>query len=140
MRPSFEPGMFIEKKIETKPEMAASRFHKSSPQVLSSPSLITMLQTTCADLMAPFLDRGEMVVSTRIELSHFTSVPIGSEILVRAEIVKTRVSTIYFKIEAHDETERIASGFNDMYIVDEERFIRGIERKLESGTKKAQSA
>lgn len=140
MRASFEPGMFIEKRIVTTPEMAASRFHKSSPQVLSSPSLITMLQTTCADLMAPFLDKGEMVVSTRIELSHFASVPIGSELLVRAEIIKSRGSTIYFKIEAQDEAERIASGFNDMYIVDEERFIRGIERKTESGSRKAQSA
>lgn len=139
MRPSFEPGMFIEKRIDTKPEMAASRFHANSPQVLSSPSLITFVQTTCADLMAPFMDKGEMVVSTRIELSHFASVPIGSELTVRAEIDKCKGSTIYFKIDAYDDTEKIASGSNDMYIVDEERFARGIERKIQSGTKKAQS-
>ena len=139
MRPSFEPGMFIEKRIETKPEMAASRFHANSPQVLSSPSLITFVQTTCADLMAPFLDKGEMVVSTRIELSHFASVPIGSELTVRAEIDKCESSTIYFKVDAYDDAEKIASGSNDMYIVNEERFARGIERKIQSGTKKAKS-
>ncbi len=139
MRRSFEPGMFIEKRIDTKPDMAASRFHANSPQVLSSPSLITFVQTTCADLMAPFLDKGEMVVSTRIELSHFASVPIGSELMVRAEIDKCKGSTIYFKIDAYDDTEKIASGSNDMYIVNEERFARGIERKIQSGTKKAQS-
>jgi len=139
MRPSFEPGMFIEKRIETKPEMAASRFHANSPRVLSSPSLITFLQTTCADLMAPFLDKGEMVVSVKIELSHFASVPIGSELMVRAEIVKSRGSTIYFKVDAYDETEKVASGYNDMYIINEERFARGIERKIESGKKRAQS-
>ena len=140
MRKSFEPGMFIEKRIETKPEMAASRFHQNSPQVLSSPSLITFVQTTCADLMAPFLDKGEMVVSIRIELSHFASVPIGSELLVRAEIIKTRGSTIYFRIDAYDDSEMIASGYNDMYIVNEDRFARGIERKIQSGNKKARSA
>ena len=139
MRKSFEPGMFIEKRIETKPEMAASRFHTSSPQVLSSPSLVTFLQTTCADLMAPFLDKGEMVVSIRIELSHFASVPIGSELMVRAEIIKSRDSTIYFKIDAYDNTEKIASGSNDMYIINEERFARGIERKIQSGKKKTRS-
>jgi fluoroacetyl-CoA thioesterase len=140
MRPSFEPGMFIEKRINTKPDMAASRFHANSPQVLSSPSLIIFLQTTCADLMAPFLDKGEMVVSIRIELSHLASTPIGSEVTVRAEIVKTQGGgTIYFKVDAYDETEKIASGHIDMYIVNEERFARGVERKIQSGTKKAQS-
>ncbi len=139
MRPSFEPGMFIEKRINTKPDMAASRFHQNSPQVLSSPSLITFLQTTCADLMAPFLDKGEMVVSIRIELSHLASTPIGSEVTVRAEIVKSQGGTIYFKVDAYDETEKIASGYIDMYIVNEERFARGVERKVQSGTKKARS-
>ena len=139
MKPTFEPGMFIEKKIDTTADMAASRFHGSSPQVLSTPSLITFLQTTCADLMAPFLDKGEMVVSIRIELSHLASTPIGSEITIRAEIIDRRGGTIYFKVDAYDEAEKIASGYNDMYIVNEDRFARGIERKIQSTMKKAHS-
>jgi fluoroacetyl-CoA thioesterase len=132
VRKSFQAGMFIEKKIETKPEMAASRFHRNSPQVLSSPSLVTLMQTTCADLMAPFLDGSEMVVSVRIEMNHFASAPIGSTILVRAEILKIEGDKVYFRIDAHDELERIAAGFNDMYIINEERFEKGVKKKLAS--------
>ncbi len=132
MRKSFQAGMFIEKKIETKPEMAASRFHRNSPQVLSSPSLVTLMQTTCADLMAPFLDSSEMVVSVRIEMNHFGSAPIGSTILVKAEILKIEGDKVYFRIDAHDEFERIAAGFNDMYIINEERFEKGVKKKLDS--------
>ena len=134
MRKSFQAGMFIEKKIETKPEMAASRFHRNSPQVLSSPSLVTLMQTTCADLMAPFLDGSEMVVSVRIEMNHFASAPIGSTILVKAEILKIEGDKVYFRIDAHDEFERIAAGFNDMYIINEERFDRGVKKKIDSLT------
>lgn len=130
MRRSFQTGMFIEKRIETRPDMAASRFHQNSPQVLSSPSLITFMQTTCADLMAPFLDRTEMVVSVRIEMNHFASSPIGSTIVVRAEIVGIEGDKIFFRIDADDEYERIASGFNEMYIINEERFERGVRKKL----------
>ena len=126
--------MFIEKKIETKPEMAASRFHRNSPQVLSSPSLVTLMQTTCADLMAPFLDGSAMVVSVRIEMNHFASAPIGSTILVKAEILKIKGDKVYFRIDAHDEFERIAAGFNDMYIINEERFDRGVKKKIDSLT------
>ncbi|MCC6712362.1 MAG: hypothetical protein IT344_03280 [Candidatus Dadabacteria bacterium] len=132
MRKSFQAGMFIEKKVETKPEMAASRFHRNSPQVLSSPSLVTLMQTTCADLMAPFLDSSEMVVSVRIEMNHFASAPIGSTILVRAEILRIEGDKVYFRIDAHDEFERVAAGFNDMYIINEERFERGVKKKLDS--------
>jgi len=132
VRKSFQAGMFIEKKIETKPEMAASRFHRNSPQVLSSPSLITLMQTTCADLMAPFLDSSEMVVSVRIEMNHFASAPIGSTILIRAEIVRIEGDKVYFEIDANDGFERIASGFNDMYVINEERFEKGVKKKIDS--------
>lgn len=132
VRKSFQAGMFIEKKIETKPDMAASRFHRNSPQVLSSPSLVTLMQTTCADLMAPFLDSSEMVVSVRIEMNHFASAPIGSTILVKAEILKIEGDKVYFRIDAHDEFECIAAGFNDMYIINEERFEKGVKKKIDS--------
>jgi len=36
MKNRLEPGIFIEKTIETTSHMAASRFPKSSPKVLSS--------------------------------------------------------------------------------------------------------
>jgi predicted thioesterase len=139
MRKSFQAGMFIEKKIETKPEMAASRFHENSPPVLSSPSLITFMQTTCADLMAPFLDPTEMVVSVRMEMNHLASTPIGSTITIRAEIDRIEADKVFFKIDAFDEVEKIATGNNDMFIINEERFERGIRRKLGADSQKAQS-
>ena len=109
--------------------MAASRFHKSSPQVLSSPTLITFMQTTCADLLAPFLEEGEMAVSVRIEMSHLSSTPIGMEIKIRAEVITIDGRNVNFRVEAFDEIERIAKAVNDMYIIDKERFAKGIKRK-----------
>ena len=135
MKNKLEPGMFIEKRIETSPDMAASRFHESSPRVLSTPSLITFLQTTCADLMAPFLDEGEMAVSTRIEMNHFASTPIGMAITIRAEVKEIDRNRIFFQVQAFDEMEEIASGYNDMFVINEERFERGIKRKLERTTR-----
>jgi predicted thioesterase len=130
MKDKLQAGMFIEKKIHTTPEMAASRFHESSPRVLSTPSLLTFMQTTCADVLAPFLDRGEMAVSIKIEMSHLASTPIGMTITIRAEVIRVDGRRIYFKVEAFDEMEKIAQGYNDMFIIDEERFEKGIRRKV----------
>lgn len=140
MKSKLESGMFIEKEIHTTPDMAASRFHGSSPRVLSTPSLITFMQTTCADLMAPFLDKGEMAVSTRLEMSHLASTPIGMNIIIRAEITRIEGKQVYFKVQAFDEIEKITEGYNDMYIIDEERFERGIKRKLEKKQIKAEAS
>lgn len=129
MKKNFEKGMFIEKTVTTNEEMAASRFHDSSPHVISTPSIVGIMQSTCADLMAPFLDSDEMVVSVNIELSHIASAPIGSTITVRAEIDKIREREIVFKTEAFDESEKIAYGYNDMFIIDRERFAKGVNRK-----------
>ncbi len=131
MKDKLQAGMFIEKKIQTTPEMAASRFHESSPRVLSSPSLLTFIQTTCADLLAPFLDTGEMAVTIKIEMSHLASTPIGMPVTIRAEVIRVDGRRIYFKVEAFDEMEKTAQGYNDMFIIDEERFERGIKRKWE---------
>ncbi|MEE9252210.1 MAG: thioesterase family protein [Thermodesulfobacteriota bacterium] len=129
MKNKLEPGMFIEKKILTTPEMAASRFHKSSPRVLSSPTLLTFLQTTCADALEPFLDENEMAVTVKIEMSHLASTPIGMTVTIRAEILRIDGRRIYFRVEALDDIEKIAEGFNDMFIIDEDRFERGLKRK-----------
>ncbi len=130
MKDKLQAGMFVEKKIQTIPEMAASRFHESSPRVLSTPSLLTFMQTTCADVLAPFLDKGEMAVSIKIEMSHLASTPIGMTITIRAEVIRVDGRRVYFKVEAFDEMEKIAQGYNDMFIIDEERFERGIRRKV----------
>ena len=130
MKKRLASGMFMEKNIQTTPEMAASRFHQSSPRVLSTPSLVAFMQTTCADMVAPFLETSEMAVSTKIEMNHLGSTPIGMPITIRAEIIKIDDKRIYFRVEAFDDIEKIASAYNDMYIIDEERFERGIKRKI----------
>jgi predicted thioesterase len=137
MQRKLSPGLFVEKIIQTTPEMAASRFHESSPRVLSTPSLITFMQTTCADLLSPFLYSNEMAVSIKIEMNHLASTPVGMPITIRCEIIKTDDKRINFKVEAFDEMEKIASAYNDMYIIDIERFERGIKRKLSKTQAKA---
>ena len=87
--------------------------------------------------MAPFLNKTEMVVSVRIEMNHLASSPIGSELNIRAEIIKIEHDKVYFQIDAYDEYEKIASGYNDMYIINEERFERGVERKKQLESRKS---
>lgn len=124
----LEKGMFAEKEVETDASMAADRFHEKSPKVLSTASLIGIMQSVCADVMAPFLGSNEMVVSIRVEMSHIAAVPVGTCVKLTTRIVEVQDRQIIFSVEASDRGQTIASGKNNMFIIDKDRFEKGIER------------
>ncbi len=121
--------MSVKKEVETDALMAADRFHEKSPRVLSTASLIGIMQTSCAEIMAPFLGEDEMVVSVKIEMSHFGAVPIGTRVKLETEIVELRDRRVIFSVAAYNGKQTVATGKNDMFIIDRKRFERGIERQ-----------
>lgn len=133
----LEKGMFSEKEVATDVSMAADRFHERSPRVLSTSSLIGIMQASCAEVMAPFLSEGEMVVSVRVEMNHFGAVPIGTRVKLKTKIVEVRDQRVIFSVEAQDGIQTVASGKNDMFIIDRKRFEKGIERH-KAGAEKLQ--
>ena len=124
----LEEGMVSRSEFETDSTMAADRFHERSPVVLSTASLIGIMQAACAEAMAPFLADDEMVVSVRVEMSHFGAVPAGTRLFLQTEITDISGRQVRFRVEASDGRQTIASGKNDMFIIDRERFESGIER------------
>lgn len=132
MKDRLKVGTFIEKKFNTTQEMSASRFHVSAPRVVSTPALAGFVQTACVELMDPFLDEGELAVSTRVETSHFSPAFIGSVLKIRVEVIRIDGRNVYFRVDIFDEKEKIASGYNDMFVIDEERFERGVKRKMDA--------
>lgn len=124
----------VEKEFETEASMAADRFHERSPKVLSTASLIGIMQIACAEVMAPFLMADEMVVSVRVEMRHFGAVPAGTRLTLKTEVTEIIDRQVSFNVEASDGRQTIASGKNYMFIIEKERFESGIERyKAQTG-------
>ncbi len=125
---TLDKGALVEKEFETDVSMAADRFHEKSPKVLSTASLIGIMQTACAEMMAPFLNKDEMVVSVKIEMSHFGAVPAGTTVKLRIVVLEVAERRVVFSVDASDGKQTIASGRNDMFVIDKKRFESGIER------------
>jgi len=124
----LEKGMIAEKEVETDTSMAADRFHEKSPRVVSTPSLVGIIQAACAEVMAPFLVGNEMVVSVKIEMSHFGAVQTGTRIKLKIRTLEVRDRLVVFGIEASDGAQTVASGKNEMFVIDRERFEKGVKR------------
>src|SRR2546421_5858526 len=99
------------------------------PAVLSTPSLIGLLERTAREALAPFLDQDERSVGGEIELRHFAPTPLGQRITCTVRVIHAEGREISFQIEARDQQELIARGLHKRAVIRIESFARRGQRK-----------
>jgi fluoroacetyl-CoA thioesterase len=102
------------------------------PAVLSTPSLIGLLERTARQAIAPFLETDERSVGAEIELRHLAPTPLGQRVTCIARVIHTAGNEITFQIEARDQQELIARGVHTRAIVRVQSFSHRVSRKAES--------
>ena len=99
------------------------------PPVLSTPSLIWFLEHTALELMAPYLETGEITVGVQVEIEHLAPTPIGQEVTCEARVIHAEGPLVRFHIEAHDEKEPIGKGLHARRVVSSARLGERIAKK-----------
>jgi predicted thioesterase len=97
--------------------------------VLATPRLISFLERTAHLAVFPLLAEGQSTVGTLVNLRHLAATPVGMEVRFRAELVEVDRRRLLFKVEAWDEVEKIGEGQHERYIIDQARFLSGVEKK-----------
>jgi len=105
------------------------------PAVLSTPSLIALLERTAREAISPCLPEGHSSVGTHINLDHLAATPLGSCITCSARVVTIDGRTVSFQLEARDKFEVIARGFHRRQVLDVKRFVGHVERKKSSANR-----
>jgi len=59
---------------------------------------------------------------------------MGMEVRVRAELIEVDGRRLVFRVEAHDEVEKVGEGEHHRMIVDAERFGERVSKKRESAS------
>ena len=99
------------------------------PAVLCTPWLIWFLEHAARDAMLPWLEPGESTVGTEIEVQHFAATPPGHTVICQARVVRADETEVWFQMEAHDESERIAKGFHKLRVIRVDRFAARVRKK-----------
>ena len=99
------------------------------PSVLSTPSLIGLLERTARETMQPFLDPNERTVGIDIDLRHLAPTPMGATVTCSARIIRVDGKQVAFQIEARDAHEVVARGIHTRAVVHIESFARRVARK-----------
>jgi len=125
----IEPGLVAENThIVTDEDTAASYSDKLAP-VLSTPHLVALMESTAQAAIQSYLEEGQSVVGTRIDMRHLAATPVGMEVRLRAELLEVDGRRLRFRVEAWDGVEKIGECEHERFIINREWFMRRVEEK-----------
>ena len=110
----------------------ASHLDASLAAVMSTPTMVAMMEQAAIEAIKPFIDTGESSVGMSIEVSHTAATPPGHRVRAEAEVTKVEGRRLEFAVRAFDEVEQIGSGSHRRAVIDFAKFNERIKTKRKS--------
>jgi fluoroacetyl-CoA thioesterase len=110
--PSNLPRIGLEAEYEAivKPENTIHALNPNLPAVLSTPSMIGMMEHATVVAIMHELPEGTISVGTRIEVDHLKAVGPGAKVVSHAKLVKYEGRFLVFEVEARSGEYVIGRG------------------------------
>jgi len=102
------------------------------PPVLSTPSVILLLERTALELIQPYLEPAELTVGVSVEVEHLAPTPVGATVKATARVVQTDGPIVSFQVEARDERDLVAKGLHKRRVVNAARLGERVRKKMEA--------
>lgn len=91
-------------------------------KVLSTPSMIGMIEGTCLFAVQPHLEAGQATVGTHVCVSHEGAAASGQEILIQCRLAKIQKRRLTFETEVSVDGRRISKGTHERAIIEPKSF------------------
>jgi predicted thioesterase len=108
---------------------AISFLGRDDARVLATPWLIAHLEMAARDAVKPYLLESEDTVGTQVNIHHLAATPMGMRARFYAEVTGINGRRVEFRVEAHDDKDKIAEGTHERFIVDVGRFAERLKAK-----------
>lgn len=125
-------GDSLEAEQDVTPDRTAVHIGSGALRVYATPSMALLVERTCRDLMEPGLAPGQTTVGVEICVRHLAPTPLGSKVRIRVEVTGIAGETVDFKAEIWDAVEQVGLAEHRRRVIDSERFLRRVQRKVES--------
>jgi fluoroacetyl-CoA thioesterase len=92
--------------------------------VLGTPRLLALAEAASVAAVAQYLTAGFTSVGTAVNMEHHRASPLGSQVLVEAELTTVAGTRLSFSFIARDPEERvIGAGTHERVVVERARFL-----------------
>jgi predicted thioesterase len=109
------PGLVGRHEAVVEPAMTTT--HPGGPGVLTTPSMIMLMERTAQAVTAPFLPADHTTVGFEVHVRHLAAAPVGSRVTVLTELLEVDGRKLFFRVEASAGTRRIGEGTHRRTIV-----------------------
>lgn len=93
------------------PEMGVKHFGPGVPTVLSTPSMIGMMERTCVELLTPYMEDDEQSVGFHVDVKHLAPTRMGQSVTITAKLDEVKEGRFRFAVEAtNDQDVKIGTG------------------------------
>lgn len=124
------PGLTGTAEIIVGPEHTAPFVGSGRIPVLATPVMINVIEAAALAAIEHLLPAGHQSLGIHLEVSHVAATPVGLRVTATAEVMRVEGRTITFRVEAHDEVERIGGGTHQRVVVSVARFDERVQRKV----------
>ncbi|MBI2359653.1 MAG: thioesterase family protein [Deltaproteobacteria bacterium] len=111
MKEGLTPGLAHKRTYVVTPEMGVKHFGPGVSPVLSSPSMIGLMERTCVELLTPYMDENEQTVGFHVDVKHLAPTKIGQSVTVTASLQECNEKRFRFVVAAiNDQGVKIGEG------------------------------
>jgi predicted thioesterase len=126
LKNSIKPGIEHSATYEVDPQMKPPHL---PIVVLSTPTMIGMIETTCASAIQGFLDEGETTMGTRVSVTHVGPAFEGEEVRVWCRLKEIDKRRLRYEVEVYSPRGSISTGSHELAVVNLRRFREKMKMK-----------
>ena len=123
-------GTTLERKLIVKEADCISFLGDEVKPSLASPRMIGHMEYAARDAVLPLLEEGQDTVGTQVNVAHLGATPLGDEVTYKATVAAVDGRKVTFDVEAIDSHDTVGRGTHERYVIDVERFARGLKKKF----------
>lgn len=120
---TLAPGLVGEANATVDRQHLASSVGSGGIDVLSTPSLIGLMENAAHSAVQRLLPPDQTTVGIQVDMRHLAATPLGDQVRARAELVEVEGRVLRFRIEAFDSKEKIGEGTHARMVVDPARLL-----------------
>jgi fluoroacetyl-CoA thioesterase len=130
MKSTLVPGLKFEVQHRVVTQELLSTIYPSGPPVFATPFLLSLMEQAAAQAIHSHLDAGEESVGYDFNFKHLAPTPVGATVIATAEVTAVDKNMVTFAIEARDNADVISRGTHVRAVIDMERFLKRVKRKI----------
>ena len=119
---ALEVGLRNQVEGRSSEETSAVAIGSGSLRVLSTPSMLALMERAASELVDRHLPPEQTSVGIALNVKHTAATPIGLKLRAEATITSLDGRKINFDVRAFDEREEIGSGTHERFIVNRIKF------------------